>query len=133
MRGIALVLTGAAVVVIYLLWQDRPRPAADQVCSIDPYKTINAMLTARNEGDATVPHGFTVEQKPIHWRAVDQIRVYRLPSRNAKSVGLKAGFNGIASCRAKDEDGHWWIVNTPDRSGFLSYEAEEDVLVTAAP
>ena len=133
MRGIALVLIVAAAAVIYLLWQDRPRSVGGDICAVDPYKTIKAMLAARNEGEATVPHGFTVEEKPIQWRAVDQVRVYRLPSRNAKSIALKPGFSGRGSCRVKDEDGHWWIVNGRDRAGFLSYEAEEDVLVTAAP
>jgi hypothetical protein len=130
-RGLALVLVVAAIAVIYLLWQDRPRSAAGDLCAIDPYKTINAMLAARNAGEAMVPHGFAVEEKPIQWRAIDQVRVYRLPSRNAKSVALKPGFSGRASCRVKDEDGQWWIVNGRDRTGFLSYEAEDDVLVTA--
>lgn len=60
--------------------------------------------------------------------------MYMLPALSAPSLGLPTGFSATGLCRARDVHGNWWIVNPPNRSGYLSFVPQtETVWKESAP
>lgn len=121
-----LVVVAVAGILILAAWSMVLSFRAIDRCSADPVHTIEQMLSLHRP-QRMVPKDFVVEYVRIGWRVATESNLFILPHRDAEVISiLPRGFRGTAICRVRGPDGMWWMVNGPDRSGFLSYVPGSD-------
>jgi len=107
-------------------WYRRQHAVPSGQCTVDPDLTLEQMLVDRALGSANVPKNLAYEPMPAMrmWAATEDTKLFTLPSTQAQSQRIPAGWRGFAICRTRTPDGTWWLVDVRNRGGRLSYIQE---------
>ena len=90
-------------------------PQAGKFCQADTAHSTEQLILSQPKGQYLIPSDMMIEAGHLRWRALPGAVWENYPNAPLPYYSIRPGSSGSATCRVKDKDGRWWLVDVAGR------------------